>query len=168
HAIWLRDVTTKLAQILFRKTDDVQVKILELFVDLLFIENTNDRVFAVNRRHDRNAEVDVASFVTNTKTTVLRHATLRDVELRHDLDTRDQPRVIGEIDRIDFRVERAVDSILDLHFSVASFDVNIGRARLHRVVDDRVDQLDDGRHLGVGRESIEIEHFFAVLSLFDK
>ncbi len=46
--------------------------------------------------------------------------------------------------------------------------MNIGSTRLHRVVDDRVDQFDDGRHLGVGRESIEIEHFLAVLGLFHK
>src|SRR6185503_900485 len=114
HAVRLRNVTSKLPQILFGKTDNVQVKILELFVDLFFVENTNDRVFAVNRRHDRNAEVDIASFITNTKTTVLRHAAFSDVELRHDLDTRDQRLVIREIDRIDFRVERAVDSILYL------------------------------------------------------
>ena len=141
---------------------------MKLFVDLFFVENTNDRVFAVNRRHDRNTEVDVASFVTNAETAVLRHATLGDVELRHDLDTRDQRLVISEIDRIDFRVERAVDSILDLHFRVASLDVNIGSARLHRVVDDRVDELDDRRHLGVGRQTIEIEHFLAVLGFFDE
>ena len=33
----------------------------------------------MNRRHDRNAEVDVASFITNSETTVLRYASLGDV-----------------------------------------------------------------------------------------
>src|SRR6185503_2253020 len=114
HPVRLCDVTPKFAQIFFGETDDVQIQVSKLFVDLLFVENTNDRVFAVNRRHDRDAEVDIASFVTNSKPAVLRHATLGDVELRHDFDTRDQRLMISEVDRIDFGVERAVDSILDL------------------------------------------------------
>src|SRR6185503_16275354 len=76
HAVRLCDVTAKLAQVVFRETNHVQIQVPKLFVDLFFVENTNDRVFAVNRRHDRNAEVDVAAFVTNTETSVLRHATL--------------------------------------------------------------------------------------------
>ena len=122
----------------------------------------------MDRRHDRDTEIDVASFITNSEPAVLRHATLGDVELRHDFDTRDQRLVIGEIDRIDFRVQRAVDSILDLNFRVASFDMNVRRARLHRVVDDRVDELDDRRHLGVGRQTIEIEHFLTMLGFSNK
>src|SRR6185369_3255839 len=81
HAVRLCDITTKLAQVVFSETHDVQIQVFKLFVDLFFVENTNDRVFAVNRRHDRNAEVDVASFITNAETAVLRHATLSDVEL---------------------------------------------------------------------------------------
>src|SRR5690349_15636212 len=108
HAVRLRDVATKLAQILFRKTNDIQVEISKLFVDLFFVQDTNHCVFAVNSRHDRNAEVDVAAFITNSETAVLRHPTLGDVELRHDFDTRDQRLVISEIDRIDFRVQRTV------------------------------------------------------------
>src|SRR6185369_11153299 len=81
HAVRLGDVATKLAQVVFRETNHVQIQVAKLFVDLFFVENTNDRVFTVNRRHDRNAKVDVATLVTNTETTVLRHATLGDVEL---------------------------------------------------------------------------------------
>src|ERR1044072_2505418 len=98
HAVRLCDVTSKLAQVVFREPDDVQIQVAKLFVDLFFVENTNDSVFAVNRRHDRNAEVDVATFITNTETTVLWYATLGDVEFGHDLDTRDQRLVISKVD----------------------------------------------------------------------
>ncbi len=69
--------------------------------------------------------------------------------------------MIGKIDRIDFLIQRAVDAVLDLDFRVASFNVNVRGARFHRIVDDRVDQFDDRRHLAVGRQTIQIENFFA-------
>ncbi len=69
--------------------------------------------------------------------------------------------MISQIDGIDFLIQRAVDAILDLHLCVASLDVNVRGARLHRVVNDRVDQFDDRRHLAVGRQAIEIQDFFA-------
>src|SRR4051794_23693226 len=101
------------------------------------------------RRHDRHAEVDIASLVTNPETSVLRNTSLGDVEFGHDLNTRDQRLVVSEIDRIDLGVESAVDSVLNLHLRVLSLDMNIRSARLHRVVDDRIDQLDDWRHFGI-------------------
>ena len=113
-------------------------------------------------RHDRNAEVNVTPFVAHAEPAILRHAALGNVEFRHDLDARDQGLVVGEIDGIDFLIQRAVDAVLDLHFGVARFDVNVGGARLHRVVNDRVDQLDDWRHLAVGRQAIEVKHFLAL------
>ena len=36
--------------------------------------------------------------------------------------------MIGQIDWIDFRIERAVDSILNLNFGIASFDMNVRSA----------------------------------------
>ena len=71
--------------------------------------------------------------------------------------------MISEIDGIDFLVQRAVDPIFHLHFGVARFDVNVGSARFHGVIDNRVDQLDDWRHLTVGCQPIEVEYFFARL-----
>ena len=79
-------------------------------------------------RHDRNAEINVTSLVTHAETAVLRHTALSDVEFRHNLDARNQRLMIGQIDWIDFRVERAVDSILNLNFGIASFDMNVRSA----------------------------------------
>ena len=73
--------------------------------------------------------------------------------------------MIGEIDRIYSLIERAIDSIFDLDFRVARLDMNVRRARLHRVVNDRVDEFNDRRHVAVSREPIQVQHFFAMLCL---
>src|SRR6185503_1376404 len=146
----------------------VEVQVFEFLVDLFLIKDTNHRVFAMDGRHDRDTKVDVATFVTNPEATVLRHSTLGYVQLRHNLDTRDQRLVVSEIDWIDFRIKRSVNSILHLHFSVACFDMYVRRARLHRVINDRVDEFDDRRHLRVGREPVEIENFLAGFSFADE
>ncbi len=113
-------------------------------------------------------EINVAAFVTNPEATILRHAPLSNVQLRHDFDARDQRLMESKIYRINFGVECAIDSILDLHFCVARFNVNIRGARLHRVVDNRIDEFDDRRHLGVSRQPIEVEHLFAAFSFPDQ
>src|SRR5437870_10040376 len=100
HAVRLGNIAAKLAQIFLIKTDHIQIEILEGFVNLLLVENTNYGVFAVHGRHDRDTKIDVPRFVTNPKAAVLRHASFGDIQFRHDLDTRDQRLVIREIDRI--------------------------------------------------------------------
>ena len=115
-------------------------------------------------RHDRNAKIHVAAFVANPEATVLGHAAFGNVELGHYLDTRDQRLVVSEIYWVDLLVQRAVDAILHLHFRIARFDVDVGRARLHGVVDNGIDQLDDRRHLAVSSQPIKIEDFLALLS----
>ena len=117
----------------------------------------------MNGRHDRNTKVDVASFVADAKAAVLRHAALGNVQLGHHLDARNQSLMMRQIDGVDFRVKRAVNAVLNLHFGVARFDMDVGSPRLHRVVDDRVHQLDDRRHFTVSRQAIEIEDFFPLL-----
>src|SRR5258705_13311386 len=79
HAVRLSDIAAKLAQVFFSKANDIQIQVAELFVDLLFVENTNNRILAVNGGHDRDAEVYVTALVANSETTVLRHAPLSDI-----------------------------------------------------------------------------------------
>ena len=64
--------------------------------------------------------------------------------------------MVREIDRIDFGIQRAVNSVLHLHFCITCLDVNVGSTRLHRIVDNRVDELDDGRHFRIRRQPIKI------------
>src|SRR5262249_54030328 len=109
HAVRLRDVATKLPDIFVGESDHIQIQVAKLFVDLLPVENTNNSILAMYRRHNRDAKVNVASLVAHAEAPVLRDAPLGDVEFRHDLDARNEGLVIGQVDWIDFGVERAVN-----------------------------------------------------------
>src|ERR1700721_1667767 len=87
HAVRLFDVAAKAAQVVFIEPDDVQRQRAELLRHRLFVEHAEHGVFAVNRRHDGNAEVDGAAVVLHAKTAVLGHAALGNVELAHHFDT---------------------------------------------------------------------------------
>src|SRR6476646_6606815 len=119
-------------------------------------------------RHDGNTEINVAALIANAESPVLWNTTFCDIQLGHHLDTRDQSLMESEIDRIDFGVERSVNSILYLDLSVTSFDVNIGSSRFHRVINNRVDEFDDRRHLRICCQPIQIQNFFAMFCFSDK
>src|SRR5260370_639232 len=82
--IRLGNVAAKLPEIVRIESDHVQIQILDLFVDLFFVQNTNYGVFAVHRGHDRNAEINISSFVAHPKAAILRHAAFGNVEFGHD------------------------------------------------------------------------------------
>src|SRR6267143_1710616 len=63
HAVRFADVSAKLPHILTRKTDYFKAEGRKLFRESLLVEHTKNRVFPVNRGHDRNAEVDETAFV---------------------------------------------------------------------------------------------------------
>ena len=121
------------------------------------------RVLAVHRRHDRDAEVDRAAAHAQLEAAVLRHALLGDVELRHDLDARNDRAVVPLVDRVHRLVEHAVDPVLDDDDVLLRLDVDVRGAALDRVEDDRVDELDDRR--GVLRDPVDREGLFALLVL---
>ena len=68
--------------------------------------------------------------VAHAEAAVLRHAALGDVQLAHDLDTRDDGRVVLLRDRLHGLLQHAVDAVLDDHGVVARLDVNIAGAPL--------------------------------------
>ena len=82
---------------------------------------------------------------------VLRHAALGDVQLRHDLEARDQRRL--ELHRrLHHFLQRAVDAVADADLVLEALEVDVRRAALHRVGEDGVDQLDDRRVFHLRRE----------------
>src|SRR5215472_5415231 len=85
HAVGFGDVAAKLAQIVFVKANHVQDQVAELLAHGFFIEHAQYRVFAVNRWHDGNAEVDQTAVVLHAKASVLGDAALGDIEFAHDL-----------------------------------------------------------------------------------
>ena len=66
-----------------------EIQGLELLVGTLLVQDPDHRVLAVDRRHDRNAEVDRPSRHPHLETPVLGDALLGDIQLRHNLDPAD-------------------------------------------------------------------------------
>ena len=97
--------------------------------------------------------------------TVLRQALLRDVELRHDLDARDE-RVAQAERRVHHVVEHAVDAEADAHLLLVRLDVNVGRAALEGVDQEDVDETHDGRVLAHARQIREVD-LVVVVNDFD-
>jgi hypothetical protein len=67
----------------------------------------------MDRRHDRNTEIDGAAAVFDAEPAVLRDAALGNVELAHDLDTGNDGRVMLFADGRHGVGEHAVDTELD-------------------------------------------------------
>ena len=136
---------------------------LELFAHRLFVEHAEHGIFAINRRHDGNAEVDEAALVAHAEAAVLRHALLGDVELAHDLDAAENGAVMLARDGRHGFLQHAVDAVLDVHRIVVALDVNVGGAALERGEDGGVDQADDGADvLGFAGQLLDRDVFVGV------
>ena len=149
-----------------RKAEDVEPQLGELLADRFLVENSDDRVLAVDARHDRDAEVDRLARHAQLEAAVLRHALLGDVELRHDLDARDDRAVELLGDRPHRRLQHAVDPVLHVHRVVLRLDVDVARAALDGGVDGRVDQPDD--RTDVARQPLDRQALFAVLLFLEQ
>ena len=117
---------------------------VELLAHRLLVQHAQHGVFAVNRRHDGDAEVDQARLVAHPEAAVLRHSALGNVQLAHDLDARQNRRVMLARDGRHRLLQHAVDAVLDMHRIVISLDVNIRGAPFQSGEDGRVHQPDDG------------------------
>src|SRR3954453_8127698 len=147
HSVRLFDELAELEEHLLVEAEDVEAQALEVGVHRLLVQDTDDRILAVRGGDDGDAEVDGAAGDAQLEAAVLRDAFLGDVELRHDLDARNDGAVVALVDRIERFVEHAVDAVLDDDFVVSRLDVNVRGAALDGVEDDGVDQLDDRRRL---------------------
>ena len=133
---------------------------------LRLVEQPHHDLLAPQRGQARDAEVEVAAAVLDLHldldAAVLRQALLRDVELGHDLDARDE-RVLQLHGQRHHVVEDAVDAEADAELLLVGLDVDVGGAALQRVDEQHVRELDDGR--GVGRLAQVAEVDLVVLAL---
>ena len=133
-----------------------------------FIQHAQHGIFAVDGGHDGDAEIDQPILIAHAEAAVLGHAALGDIELAHDLDTRNDGRVPVFRKRLHRILQHAVDAVLDGHFLVARFDVNVAGAPLERVEDGGVHQLDHRRDIGIaGREAVDRKRFVGVVFVAD-
>ena len=115
---------------------------------LVLVEQTHDDLLAEQRRQHRDAEVDLlrhaALVEADLDAAVLRQPLLGDVELRHDLDARDD-RVAELHRRRHDVVEDAVDAVADAQLLLVRLDVDVARALLDRRHQHDVDEPHDRR-----------------------
>ena len=135
---------------------------MELLAHRLLVEDAEHGVFAVNRGHDGNAEVDGALriAVLHPEAAVLRNAALGDVQLAHDLDTRNDGGVMLLADRRHGLREHAVDAELDAHRIVASLDVNVTGPALQRGKDRGIDQANDRADVALRGQPVDGDAVF--------
>ena len=121
----------------------------------------------MDRRHDGNAEIHEAAFVTHAEAAVLRDAALGDIQLAHHLDARKNRGVPFLGERLHGVLQHAVNAVLHDDFGVARFDVDVAGAALERRENHGIHQADDGAHAGFARELLHRNIFVAVFLVAD-
>src|ERR1035437_9132754 len=149
HAVGLRDVAAELDQVAFAEAHHVEREFVELFAHGFLVQHAQYGVLAVDGGHDGDAEIDQAVLIAHAEAPVLRDALLGDIEFAHDLDARDDGGLPVLGDGRHGVVQHAIDAVLDGHFLIARFDVNIAGAAFQGVEDGGIHQLDDRRDVGI-------------------
>ena len=163
HSIGLIDEFAQLALGIVLKTEHIEIESLELGVGSFLVENPDNRVLTMNGRHDRHPEVDGAARKPDLEAAVLGNPFLGDIEFRHHLDAADNRRVVPFVNRFHRLIENPVDAVFDNHLAILGFDMDVGRAPLDRIEENRVNEADDGRR--VGGDAVDGEDLLSVLRL---
>src|SRR5437764_6991533 len=128
---------------------------MKLVVYRVFSEHTKNSVFAVNRGHDGNTEIDGTAVVFHAETAVLRHAALGNVQLTHDLHARNDGGVMLLANGRHGLGKHAINAELDGDRIITSLDVNITGPSLQGGKDGGVDEADDGAGITGGGELVD-------------
>ena len=141
---------------------------MKLLAHRLFVEHAQHGVFAVNRGHDGDAEIDGALRIAvfHAEAAVLRYAALGNVQFAHHLDARNDGRVMLFADRRHGLGEHAVNAELDAHRIVAGLDVNVTGPPLQGGEDRGVDQADDRADVALRGQPVNGDAVFAAGFVF--
>ena len=124
----------------------VEAEVVHLDEVAALREKSERNRLAVRGRHGRDTDIDVLARYADADAAVHREALLGDIEVRHDLDTRDDRALESvQLGRDVDLVEHAVDAVADSEFRLLRLDVDIGRALAVGFSDDLVYELDDRR-----------------------
>jgi hypothetical protein len=103
------------------------------------VEHAQDGALARRRGQRRDAQVHRSPVDRQLDPPVLRQLRLRDVEVAHDLDARDERSAQVGRRRLDL-VERTVDAVADAELVGEELEVHVARAVEDGPVQDRVEQ----------------------------
>src|SRR6267378_774358 len=142
----------------------VEAELGHVELQRVLVEDTEDRLLAEDRGERRHTEVDLAGVVAELDAPVLRQPPLGDVEVGHDLQSREDRR-LEALGRCQHLVEDAVHAEADTEDLLVRFEVDVGGALLDGVHEHHVDELDDRRLVGrlLQLEDVDLGAFLAVL-----
>ena len=144
HAVGLANKAAQALELARRQSQHVEAQLTKLFAERLLVQDSQHGVFAVNGRHDGNAEINGAAAVADTEAAVLGDAPLGDVELRHNFDACDEVRLEFPRQRRHGFLQHTVNAILHGDGVVAAFDMDIARPPLEPGEDERVHEPNHG------------------------
>ena len=112
------------------------------------VQDPHDKALAVDHRDDRDANVDFPTVDPELDSPVLGQSLLGDVQLGHDLQTRDN----GSLETVDFRRHRlglkdTVDAVTHDDPACLGFDVHVTGPSVDRLDEDLVDEPNHGGFL---------------------
>src|SRR5260370_1670040 len=140
HAIRPQDVALEFLQRLWLETQLGHVQ-----PQVLFIEQAEHDLFAVQRRHRGNAEVQLllpaVRAVLDHDAAVLRQAFFRDVQFGHDLYAAGHW-VFQAQRRAHYRFPPALPADAHAHLFLVNLEVNIAGAALYGIGPNQIDPLD--------------------------
>src|SRR5262249_55573146 len=117
-------------------------------------KNTYRNGFPIGRRHSRNTKVVFLLGHLYLDLAVLRQSTLGNVQVRHDLDARNdgtlEPLDAGRNRRL---VKQTVNAVPDAKFLFQRLNMDVRRAVTHRLRNDLVDEPDNR---GILRHFIDV------------
>jgi hypothetical protein len=125
----------------------VEAELRHVELEVRLVEEAHDDLLAPERGQHGDAEVHLLALAhLELDAAVLRQAALGDVERAHDLE-RARDRVLQLERRAHLLDEHAVDAVADAELLLVGLDVDVARALLDGVEQDRVAEADDGRVL---------------------
>src|SRR5262249_2052769 len=165
HAVGFLDIAPEFPQIIFIEADDVQSQRAKLLTHGFLVEHAQHRVLAMNRRHDRYTEINGPPRLTvfHAEASILRYAPFRDIELAHDLNARNDGRMVFARDRRHGLRQNAVNAEFYGDRIVARLNVNIAGPPLQGGKDCRVHEPDDRTHVALRRQLVNRDALVAAL-----
>src|ERR1051325_5161521 len=110
----------------------------------LFVEKSQDDALPAERWDRRNANVDLSILQSQTNASVLRDASLGDVEVGHDLDAANDRRRKVRRRRRCF-LKNSIDAVPHTEAVLITLEVDVRRPCIERLDEQQIDQSNDRR-----------------------
>src|SRR5205807_1662634 len=101
------------------KAHHIERELAELLAHRFLVEHAENRILAMDGRHDGNAKIDGPIAITHAEAAILRYTALSDIEFAHHFYARDDGGVVFLGNRLHGGLEHAINTVLDGHRIIA-------------------------------------------------